>query len=252
MYTYPRETDEESTRSWTYRSRESDGTGGICFLPSDQYRNCHQFPSSEKKTARWRCGNCKRIKKCRIYYNTKLSPSVLLPVPLRYTTMRRHTPTTLLTTSTSDGIDSSPVMMAGRRLERDIIQSRCSASFNRVTINSVIEKGSKDPKTEENTFCGHRFRRRRSKTGYSNCLWLYPLPRYSPYVSVNTCYPPETATRDAEPPTASTTDPGTDNSCVASTGKKSVTVTATRRKVPFSHVRMKAPNDSTRSLNSRL
>ena len=49
MYTYPREPDEESTRSWTYRSRESDGTGGIFFLPSDRYRISDQFPSSEKK-----------------------------------------------------------------------------------------------------------------------------------------------------------------------------------------------------------
>ena len=43
MYTYPREPDEESTRSWTYIARESDGTGGICFLSSDRYRNSHQF-----------------------------------------------------------------------------------------------------------------------------------------------------------------------------------------------------------------
>ena len=48
MYTYPREPDDESTRSWTYRSRESDGTGGICFLPSDHYRNTHQFPSFKR------------------------------------------------------------------------------------------------------------------------------------------------------------------------------------------------------------
>ena len=43
MYTYQREPDEESTRSWTHRSRESDGTGGICFLPSDRYRNSLLF-----------------------------------------------------------------------------------------------------------------------------------------------------------------------------------------------------------------
>ena len=53
-----------------------------------------------------------------MYYTTKLSPSVLRPVSLRYTTMRGHTPTLLLTTSTRDGIDSSPVMMARRRLDR--------------------------------------------------------------------------------------------------------------------------------------
>ena len=90
--------------------------------------------------------------------------------------MRGHTPTMLLTTSTRYGTDSSPVMMARRRLDRDIIQSRCSAPFRRVTNNSVIEKGSKDPKTEEDTFCKHRFRRRRSKMGYSTNLCEYPLP----------------------------------------------------------------------------
>ena len=166
--------------------------------------------------------------------------------------MRGHTPTMLLTTSTSDGINSSPVMMARRRPERDIIQSRCSAPFRRLTINSVIEKGSKDPKTEEQTFCKHRFKRRRSKTGYSICLCVYPFPRYSPYVLANTCGPPETATRDAEPLTAATIDPSTFNSCVASMTKRYVTFTATRWKVPFSHVRIKAHNDSPRSSNSRL
>ena len=165
--------------------------------------------------------------------------------------MRGHTPTILLTTSTRDGIDSSPVMMARQRLDRDIIQSRCSAPFRRVTINSVIEKGSKDPKTEEDTFCRHRFRRRRSKMGYSTSFCEYPLPKYSLYVSTSTCDPPEIATRDAELPTADTTDPSTATSWVASPVKRSTTSTATRRKVPFSHVLMKAHSDPPRSSNSR-
>ena len=173
-------------------------------------------------------------------YTTKLSPSVFRPVSLRYTTLRGHTPTMLLTTSTRDGIDSSPVMMARRRLDRDIIQSRCSAPFKRVTINSVIEKGSKDPKTKEDTFRKHRFRRRRSKVEYSPSLCEYSLPKYSLYGSASTCDPPEIGTRDAELPTAATTDPNTATSCVASTVKRSTTSTATQRKVPFSHVRMKA------------
>ena len=145
-----------------------------------------------------------------MYYTTKLSPSVLRPVSLRYTTMRGHTPTMLLTISTKD--------VSTRRLDRDIIQSRCSAPFRRVTKNSVIEKGSKYLTTEEETFCKHRFKRCRSKMGYStNLCESHPLPNYSLYVSPNTCDPPETATRDAEPPTADTTDPSTDSSCVAST-----------------------------------
>ena len=47
--TYKREPDEESARSRTYRSRESDGTGGICVLPSDRYKNSHRFPSSKRR-----------------------------------------------------------------------------------------------------------------------------------------------------------------------------------------------------------
>ena len=68
-------------------------------------------------------------------------------------------------------------------------------------------------------------------------LCEYPLPEYSLYVSASTCDPPEIATRDAELPTAATTDPSTVTSWVASTVKQSTTSTATRRKVPFSHVR---------------
>ena len=49
MYTYQREPEEESTGNWTYRSRESDGTDGTCFLPSAQNRNSHRFPSSQRK-----------------------------------------------------------------------------------------------------------------------------------------------------------------------------------------------------------
>ena len=119
-------------------------------------------------------------KKWRMYYTTKLSPSVFLPVSLRLTMLRGQTLTMLQTTSRSDGSDSYPVMIAQRRPERDIMQSRCSARFNRVTINFVIEKGSKDPEREEDTFCRHRSRRRKSKIGYSTSLLVYPLPKYSP------------------------------------------------------------------------
>ena len=49
MYTYQCEPDEEIARSWTYRSRVSDGTGGIFCGPSDRCRNSHRFPSSKRK-----------------------------------------------------------------------------------------------------------------------------------------------------------------------------------------------------------
>ena len=50
---------------------------------------------------------------------------------------------TLLTTSRRPGRERSPVSMAMRRDCLDCIQSRCSAPFNRVTMNSVLEKGLK-------------------------------------------------------------------------------------------------------------
>ena len=74
-YTYQSEPDEESTRSWTLRSWKSNGTGGICFLPSDRYRNSHQFPSSKRKQQDERVKSCTELK-VRKYYTTKLSPSV--------------------------------------------------------------------------------------------------------------------------------------------------------------------------------
>ena len=49
MNTYQCEPDEESARSWTYRSRVSGGTGGICFWPPDRCKNSHRFPSSKRK-----------------------------------------------------------------------------------------------------------------------------------------------------------------------------------------------------------
>ena len=102
--------------------------------------------------------------------------------------MRGHTPAMLLTTSTRDGIDSSPVMMARRRLVLDIIQSRCSAPFSRVTINSVMEKGSNDPKTADDTFCRQRLRRRRSK---SRKLGILPVCASTHFPSTPcTCLPP--------------------------------------------------------------
>ena len=62
----------------------------------------------------------------------------------------------LLTTSRSDGIDSSLVKLARRRPERDVIQSRCFAPppHNKYRHGEMIQ-GCKDGKR---TFCGHSLR----------------------------------------------------------------------------------------------
>ena len=49
MHTYQREPDEECAEVWIYRFRGSDKMGGICFMPSGQYKSSHQFPSSQIK-----------------------------------------------------------------------------------------------------------------------------------------------------------------------------------------------------------
>ena len=52
----------------------------------------------------------------------------------------------LLTTSRRPGRERSPVSIALRTDCLNCIQSRCSAPFNRATMNSVIEKGPKSQK----------------------------------------------------------------------------------------------------------
>ena len=60
----------------------------------------------------------------------------------------------LLTISTRPGRERSPASMAMRGDCLDCIQSRCSAPFNRVTMNSVIEKEFEVTKTTDAVFGG--------------------------------------------------------------------------------------------------
>ena len=61
-HAYQRELVEECARSWTDRSRESDGTGGLCFLQSGWYKNSHRFSSSKRKQQDEDVRNCNWIK----------------------------------------------------------------------------------------------------------------------------------------------------------------------------------------------
>ena len=108
---------------------------------------------------------------------TRLSPSSFRPVSLRNDTINGQTPTMFATTSTSPGIDKSWVMMALRKAGRAAIQSLVSAPFRRFTRNSVREKRSRLPKTDEAVRWRQRFKSRRSNVGYSiNFVW-HPLPK---------------------------------------------------------------------------
>ena len=108
---------------------------------------------------------------------TRLSPSSLWPVSLRYDTIKGHTPTMFATTSTRPGMDRSTLMIALRKAGQKAIQSRISAPFKRFTTNSVSDNGSRLPKTHEAVRWRQRFNSRRSNVGYSTSFAWYPLPR---------------------------------------------------------------------------
>ena len=80
-------------------------------------------------------------------HTTRLSPSSFRPVSFRKATIKGHTPTILATTSTSSGLARLLVKMAFFSAGREAIQSRLSAPFNLFTMNSVMEYGSRVPKT---------------------------------------------------------------------------------------------------------
>ena len=71
----------------------------------------------------------------------------------------------LLILSNTPGDETSPVSMADRRDWRDCIQSRCSASFDRGTMNSVLEKKIRVPNANNTE---PAFWRRPSKSRSSN------------------------------------------------------------------------------------
>ena len=183
---------------------------------------------------------------------TRLSPSSFRPVSLRYDTINGHTPTTFATTSMSSGIDKSWVMMALRKAGREPIQSRVSAPFRRFTINSVIENGSRLPKTHEAVRWRQRFISRRSNVGYSTNFDWYPLPRYFTNASANTWGPPWIDTTATSGPAASRILPKTVASKVVLVLNRFRTAMQTRRKVDLSHVRTITQISQPRSSNSML
>ena len=95
-------------------------------------------------------------------HTTRLSPSSFRPVFFRNATTKGHTPTILATTSTSSGIARRLVKMAFFSAGREAIQSRLFAPFNLFTMNSVMEYGSRVPKTLDAVFWRQRLKRRNS------------------------------------------------------------------------------------------
>ena len=114
-----------------------------------------------------------------------------------------HIPRMLATMSTRWGIPKSFVKMVSLRAGWEDIQSRVSALFNRLTMNSVMTSPSKLTNTLGAVRCKQRLNKRRSKLGLSISFWRYPLPSYSQRASTRMVDPPLIETTDTSVPSAS-------------------------------------------------
>ena len=90
------------------------------------------------------------------------------------------------------------------------IQSRVSAIFSRLTMNSVMASPSKPPNSIEAVHCRQRLNKRRSKTGWSIRFGRYALPRYLQKASTRMFDLPLVETTDASGPSSITIRPNGD------------------------------------------
>ena len=114
------------------------GTSETSFCPTGQWLKMKKEISG---------GNYAKNKTTRKRLTTKLSPLSFFPVSFKSKTINGHTLIMLLTISISPGRKRSSVSIAIRRHCLECIQSQSSAPFSCVTINSVIENGSRVPTT---------------------------------------------------------------------------------------------------------
>ena len=124
-------------KSYTYRSqaaREIDGTSGGRV---SQDRNTHPSPSYKHQT------------------------NIIDDLEVLFMHRKEENFITRLTTV---------FLVAGQKA----LQSQLSALFSLLTINSVIEQGSRLSETLEVERWRQRLSRRRSNEGYSSNLWFYP------------------------------------------------------------------------------
>ena len=167
-------------------------------------------------------------------------------------TIRGWTPTKFPAASTREGIECSTDTTARLKACLDAMQFLCSAPFSLTTMYSVIENGSKLPKTTEAHYWRHTFSSCRSKMGCSNSFSRYPLPANSTYVSRSTSDPPTRERSDTEETTTLKSCSRTAASRLDSPLYLLSTSTHTQRSVSSSHVRTKTRVASNRSSNSTL
>ena len=132
------------------------------------------------------------------------------------------------------------------------MQFRVSAPFKRFTTISVIENGSRLPKTDAAFRWRQRFSSRRSIVGYSTSLTRYPLPKKLAKAPVRKCGPPCRHTIVASGPAPSRNVARVVASWVVLALNRLNTATQTRRNVELSHVRTITQISELLSANSML
>ena len=147
----------------TYRFQGEDAADETSFVPFDQGRSTRLFLFSKHQRYNKRGNALTRSKEEDL--TTRLSLSSLRPVSFKLETINGHTPMLCSTTSTRWGKTKSFVKMAFLRAGREVIQSRVSALFSRLTITSAMASPSKKPNTLEAVPCKQSLNERRSKVG---------------------------------------------------------------------------------------
>ena len=147
----------------TYRFQKEDAADRNSIALSDRGRSTRPFRASKHHRSN-KCGYEKALTRSKEEELTKrLSPSSLHHVSFKEETIKGHTP--MMLASTRWGIHKSLVKMAFLRARREDIQSRVSALFSQLTINSVMANPSKLLNTVEAVHCKQRLNERRSKLG---------------------------------------------------------------------------------------
>ena len=128
---------------------------GVWYSPLARFKNNQRSLSCKTKQNKKKTNAINGIENQEEIKPLSCHQQCIYPVSLRFKNMNGQTPTILATTSTSESILSLFVMLLQRRLDRNVIQSRCSLPSKLVTVNSVTENRSMLLSTDDATFWRH-------------------------------------------------------------------------------------------------
>ena len=158
--------EEKQIHGPTHRFQEGDATDGTSCVPSGPCKITRQFPSFETQHGTIKSGTeQRRFDQTRERPYHKTIPIVFASRLLQIGD--NQGPDAYDVGNDVDQMGQTQIVGENRLFQcgREDIQSRVSAPFIRLTMNSVIASPSKLPKTLEDVRCKQRLKSRRSKTG---------------------------------------------------------------------------------------